>query len=215
MNSSLGFATGRKENWNRPMKIRDSGMPDETLWATFFDPHAILTKLGLAPHSGNIVDFGCGYGTFTIAAAQITLGIVYGVDIEPEMLAVTQQKAESPSLSNVRASQCDFLVNGTGLESDTIGYAMLFNVLHTAHPVKILREAHRVLRPGGTVAVIHWNYDATTPRGPAMDIRPRPEQCQAWIEQAGFTLIEPLIDLLPYHYGIVGSVRSPRQKPER
>lgn len=196
------------------MKIRDSGMPAESLWTTFFDPHAILTKLGLTPHSGDVIDFGCGYGTFTIAAAQITSGIVYGVDIEPEMLAVTQQKAETLSLSNVHTSQRDFMNDGTGFESDTIGYAMLFNVLHTAHPVKLLREAHRVLAPDGKVAVIHWNDDPTTPRGPAMDIRPRPEQCQAWIVEAGFTLIEPLIDLPPYHYGIVGRVRVPRQKPK-
>ena len=192
------------------MKIRDSGMPDETLWTTFFDPHAILTKLGLTPHSGNVADFGCGYGTFTIAAAQITIGgTVYGVDIEPEMLAATQQKAESLSLSNVHTIQRDFMNDGTGLESATIDYVMLFNILHTAHPVKLLREAYRVLAPSGKVAVIHWNDDPTTPRGPAMEIRPRPEQCQAWIVEAGFSLIESLIGLPPYHYGIVGQKREP------
>jgi SAM-dependent methyltransferase len=186
------------------MKIRDSGMPDETLWTTFFDPHAILTTLGLTPDSGAVVDFGCGYGTFTVAAAQITTGIVCGVDIEPDMLAVTQQKAASLALTNVRTIQRDFMAHGTGLESGTIGYAMLFNVLHTANPLNLLREAHRVLAPGGKVAVIHWNYDPATPRGPSMDIRPRPEQCQEWMMEAGFTLVDPLVDLPPYHYSIVG-----------
>lgn len=28
------------------MKVRDSGMPGESLWATFFDPPAILARLG-------------------------------------------------------------------------------------------------------------------------------------------------------------------------
>jgi hypothetical protein len=42
-----------------------------------------------------------------------------------------------------------------------------------------------------------------------MEIRPRPEQCQAWIQAAGFRLVQPLIQLPPYHYGMVG------QKEER
>ena len=186
------------------MKIRDSGMPDEPLWTTFFDPYAILTALGLTPQSGDVVDFGCGYGTFTIAAAQITSGIVYGVDIEPAMLAATRQKAASLALTNVRTVQRDFMANGTGLASGGTGYAMLFNILHTENPLALLHEAYRVLVPGGKIAVIHWNHDASTPRGPVMDIRPRPDQCQAWMMQAGFALINPLIDLPPYHYGIVG-----------
>ncbi len=41
------------------MKIRESGMPEENLWATFFKPEAVLHKLGL-PSSGDVVDFGCG-----------------------------------------------------------------------------------------------------------------------------------------------------------
>jgi len=182
------------------MKIRDSGMPAEQLWSTFFDPRATLTALGLIPESA-VGDFGCGYGTFTIAAAQITRGPVYGVDIEPVMLATVRQKAASLAPTNVRAIQRDFMTDGTGL---TIDFAMLFNILHTENPLALLREAYRVLAAGGKIAVIHWNYDAGTPRGPSMDIRPRPEQCQMWMMQAGFTLVDPLIDLPPYHYGIVG-----------
>ena len=37
-----------------------------------------------------------------------------------------------------------------------------------------------------------------------MTIRPRPEQCQAWAEAEGFSLLAPgIVDLrLPYHYGM-------------
>jgi len=67
----------------------------------------------------------------------------------------------------------------------------------------LLREAFRVLKSGGKLGIIHWNYDPTTPRGPAMDIRPRPEQCQDWAESVGFSLLAPgIIDLPPYHYGM-------------
>jgi hypothetical protein len=60
-----------------------------------------------------------------------------------------------------------------------------------------------VLAPGGVLAIMHWNYDPSTPRGPSMSIRPRPEQCRAWAVQAGFGPVgPPQIDLPPYHYGL-------------
>ena len=53
------------------MKARESGMPEESVWAGFFAPETILRKLGLTSSCGDVVDFGCGYGTFTIPAARI------------------------------------------------------------------------------------------------------------------------------------------------
>jgi len=37
-----------------------------------------------------------------------------------------------------------------------------------------LNGAYRILKIGGKAGLIHWNYDSTTPRGPSMDIRPKP-----------------------------------------
>lgn len=45
------------------MKTRESGMPDEMMWDTFFDPEVILDSLGIKNVAGNIADLGCGYGT--------------------------------------------------------------------------------------------------------------------------------------------------------
>ena len=50
---------------------------------------------------------------------------------------------------------------------------------------------------------IHWNYDPTTPRGPSMSIRPRPEVCRQWLNQAGFTVSGQIVNLPPVHYGIL------------
>ncbi|MEX0886961.1 MAG: hypothetical protein WD009_11030 [Phycisphaeraceae bacterium] len=81
---------------------------------------------------------------------------------------------------------------------------MLFNILHCEQPTSLLQEAWRILCDDGLVAIMHWNRDATTPRGPSMDIRPSPEQCRAWAEAVGFQLQgRPRIDLPPYHYGLV------------
>ena len=34
---------------------------------------------------------------------------------------------------------------------------MLFNILHAERPEVLLDEAFRLLKPGGQLAIIHWN----------------------------------------------------------
>ncbi|MBI5655648.1 MAG: class I SAM-dependent methyltransferase [Geobacter sp.] len=185
------------------MKVRDSGMPEEEMWISFFDPPKVLATLGLINGIENLVEFGCGYGTFTLAAAGIASGTVHALDIEPEMVQVVEQKCRVAGIVNVQATVSDFVAEGTGLDANSMDAAVLFNILHHEQPVVLMKEALRVLKPSGTLAVIHWNYDPTTPRGPAMIIRPRPEQCIAWGKEAGFPFNEQnRYDLPPYHYGI-------------
>jgi len=200
------------------MKTRESGMPDDSMWSGFFSPAQTLAKLGLTGSCGDVVDFGCGYGTFTIPAARLirgTPGIVHALDIEADMVAATGRKAEEAGVSNVRVEQRDFVADGTGLADASIDYAMLFNILHCEQPEVLLREAYRVLCPGGRLGIMHWNYDPHTRRGPSMDIRPRPEQCRDWAIAVGFTLAgDNRIDLPPHHYGWVMR-RSPAENPKR
>jgi ubiquinone/menaquinone biosynthesis C-methylase UbiE len=186
------------------MKVRESGMPEETMWERFFDPSRILSRLGLTPETSSAVDLGCGYGTFTIPAAQIVQGVVHGFDIEPEMIRATGARAETAGLPNVRLHLRDFEAEGTGLPDSSIGYVMLFNILHAERPDRLLREAYRILAPYGTAAVMHWRSDRPTPRGPSMEIRPGPEECRTWMAGAGLMVEGGVVDLPPYHFGIVG-----------
>ena len=145
------------------MKTRESGMPPEEMWQGFFDPPAILRKLGLTEQCGNVLEVGCGYGTFTVPAARIVQGTVYVVEIEPEMLATTRIRTEAAELSNVELRQRDFTENGSGLPDGSVDYVMLFNILHADERMQILNESMRVLNPNGKLAIIHWNYDVSTP----------------------------------------------------
>lgn len=188
------------------MKARESGMPEEVYWESFFDAEATMDILfrtsGLA---GHLVEFGCGYGTFTMPAARRTRGIVTALDIEPLMVNHVRQKAEALALPNVQAEVRDFVAHGTGLGSGTQDHAMIFNLLHLEQPVALLKEACRVLQNGGLLFVIHWRSDIPTPRGPSLAIRPRPERCHSWLEEAGFRNIE-LVNLqgcCPYHFGLI------------
>jgi ubiquinone/menaquinone biosynthesis C-methylase UbiE len=185
------------------MKVRDSGMPDEEMWAGFFDPAKVLATFGLDRGIQDMVEFGCGYGTFTLAAAAIATGTVHALDIESDMTTVIQQKCKDAGVKNVKVTLRDFVAQGTGLADNSMDAALLFNILHHEKPVALMKEAFRILRPAGSLAVIHWNYDPSTPRGPAMEIRPRPEQCISWGQSAGFLLSGQRFDLPPYHYGLL------------
>ena len=184
------------------MKGRESGMPEKEMWEDFFSPEEILGTMGLDKHAQDVAEFGCGYGTFTIPAARIVKGTVYAIDIEADMIQETEKEARKERLKNVKVLLGDFVEHGTDLKDGSVDYVMLFNILHIEHPEILLKESWRILREGGKLGIIHWNYDYETPRGPSMDIRPKPEQCIAWAEEARFTDPEQY-DLKPYHYGIV------------
>lgn len=185
------------------MKIRDSGMPEETQWATYFDAPAALRALAFPGGAARVADLGCGYGTFTLVAAAMTRGVVHGFDIEPEMIALVRARAAARGLGNVQLHERDFVGAGTGLADAAVDYVMLFNILHAQRPDRLLREVWRVLAPGGAAAVMHWVHDAATPRGPALAIRPRPAQCAEWLRAAGFD-VGAEVALPPWHYGLVG-----------
>jgi len=185
------------------LKIIDSGMPEENMWSTFFTPQSTLEKLGVSSQMKQIVDLGCGYGTFTIPLANMLPQTrIYAFDIETEMIESVQKKANAHNFKNIIAVQRDFVATGTELEDMSIDYVMLFNILHTENPIGILTEVNRILKKGGKIGIIHWIYDGKTPRGPSLEIRPKPEQCKEWAKEAGFSKFGEIISLPPYHFGI-------------
>lgn len=186
------------------MKGRESGMPDEAYWASFFGAELAIELMLGATVAGNVIEFGCGYGSFTVPAARRTTGHVIALDIEPEMVDCVRQKAVAFNLPNIQAEVRDFVAQGTGVDSGSQAHAMIFNLLHLEHPLALLREARRSLQEGGVLSVIHWRSDIPTPRGPSLAIRPSPEQCRDWMAEAGFHAIE-FVDLnacCPFHFGL-------------
>lgn len=184
-------------------KIRDSGMPAVGQWESFFDAAGIVESFGFHHVSGDAIEFGCGYGTFAIVAAQKITGTYYALDIDPLMVAATGARALQADVQNLVAELRDFVTQGCGRPALSASVVLLFNILHLEDPVALLAEAHRVLRVGGQVAIIHWNHDVRTPRGPPLAIRPRPEQVRAWGEEAGFRWLRDVrLPGSPWHWGM-------------
>lgn len=185
------------------MRIRESGMPEEKMWNSFFDVQAILKELDVDFRTKDLVEVGCGYGTFTIAASKLIAGAVFAFDIDEDMVSVVQKKIEALALTNVKLELRDVLKSSTGLPADSIDYVMLFNLLHLENPHSLLQEAYRILKKGGRLGVIHWRKDIVTPRGPSLDIRPSPDTIATFLEEAGFRIHIHSVLLEPYHYGFL------------
>lgn len=190
------------------MKLRDSGMPDEAYWETLLDVPLILDRLGIATlqssaATGDVAELGCGFGTFSLPIARRISGTLRTFDIEPAMVARTQARAAAAGLSNVVCEVRDVFADGFGCDDASQEACLLFNILHCEHPVRLLGEAARIVRPGGWVLAIHWRHDPATPRGPALAIRPRPEQIAGWAAETGaLAPVGVTIDLPPWHYGL-------------
>jgi SAM-dependent methyltransferase len=176
------------------MKVRDSGMPDERYWESLFDVPLILDRLEIARFH-DVAEFGCGYGTFTIPVARAVSGKVYTFDVDRDMIARTKERAAG---LRVECISRDVMENGFGVRADVV---LLFNILHCENPKVLLRHVLNSLRPGGEVLVIHWRH-GETPRGPSLDIRPKPEQIVQWASEVGLKPACDTIDLPPWHFGL-------------
>lgn len=169
-------------------------MPDECSWESLLDVPLVLSRLEVGRFH-DVAELGCGYGTFSIPIARAISGTLYSFDIDPAMVARTRQRAAGlPVVGQVR----DVMESGFAVKVDAV---VLFNILHCERPVLLLHRAVDALRPGGEVLAIHWRY-GETPRGPSLDIRPRPEQIVAWAQEAGLEPLGDVIDLPPWHYGL-------------
>ncbi len=185
------------------MKVIDSGMPEEWMWKDFFNINTILSQLQVDSQVTDLAEIGCGYGTFTIPASKIIEGKLYAFDIDKEMINKVKIKLQKSHIKNVKIEQSDILIQTSKLTKSSIDYVMLFNILHNKRPTDFLDEAHRILKIGGKVGIIHWRSDIATPRGPDLSIRPTPEYLISLLNSKKFKLEREPFLIEPYHFGLI------------
>jgi SAM-dependent methyltransferase len=182
------------------MYLRESSMPAQDDWEALFNIGFILDRFGL---SGDVAELGCGYGTFTLPLGRRKRGTVYAIDIDPAMVDTVRRRAAAEHLTNIDAQVRDVTTAGFALAEGSCEACLLFNILHGESPLELMREARRILRPEGILAVIHWRSDITTPRGPPLSIRPTPPIIVEWAAQVGgLEVLDGPFDLPPWHYGL-------------
>lgn len=106
------------------------------------------------------MDIGCGTGVLTRVLAQWpNVGAVVGVD--PAACLIREARKLAPGLANVTFHEAD----GRSLpfEREAFDVAVFDSTLsHVPGPERALAEAHRVLRPGGWLAVFDGDYATAT-----------------------------------------------------
>ena len=98
------------------------------------------------------LDYGCGPGSYSMAAAEIVgeSGKVYALDIQPLAVETVKHKAEKKGLENIETIFSDC---ATGLPDESIDFVILFDIYHElSEPESVLQELHRVLTPEGKLS---------------------------------------------------------------
>jgi len=118
----------------------------------FLPPENFLKEAGIR-QGFYILDYGCGPGSYSIAAAELvgTSGKVYALDIHPLAVQHVQKIASKRRLTNVETihSAC-----ATGLSSSSIDVALLYDTLNHLSDVNgVLEELYRVLKPDGILSL--------------------------------------------------------------
>ena len=169
------------------------------------DVSLILTKLGLK--QGQIVgDLGCGGGGhFVIASAKMVgaSGTVFAVDVQKSVLQYIESRAKLENITTIRTVWANFEKYGSVKIPDGVcDIVILANVLfQNKDHATVLREAARLVKSGGRVAVIDWKGTAA-PFGPPVELRVSEDMVRQYAEQAAVQFVDGF-DAGQYHYVLV------------
>lgn len=145
------------------------------------------------------VDLGCGPGYFLVPAAR-RVTAAWGFDISPEMLRAAGQAARAARLANVHLRRMG--ESAIPMPAGKADAVLMANVLHElASPAKLLREIHRVLRPGGRLLVVDWKRERA-PFGPPLHERIGRERARKLLLSAGFGKVT-VLQVYKYHYALL------------
>lgn len=101
------------------------------------------------------LDVCCGTADWTIALAGAVgpEGMVYGLDFSKNMLKIGQEKIHTQKMNNIKlihGNAMDIPFNDNTFDYVTIG----FGLRNVPDYIKVLREMHRVAKPGGKVVCL-------------------------------------------------------------
>jgi ubiquinone/menaquinone biosynthesis C-methylase UbiE len=135
----------------------------------FLSPQGVVQEAGV--EEGKVVlDYGCGPGTRTLAAARLVgpTGQVHAADIHPLSGQRIARLATQLGLENIRTicTDCD-----TGLADESVDVVLFHDIFHMLdQPSQVLAELHRVLKADGILAFSdHHQRERTILQGMTRD----------------------------------------------
>ena len=106
-----------------------------------------------------VADIGAGTGFFTFpVAARVPQGMVFAVDIQPEMLALMEQRKALENVSNVETVLGE--VNDPKLPDNEIDLAFIVDAYHEfSFPREMGEHLKASLKPGGQLVLVEYRAE--------------------------------------------------------
>jgi len=142
--TARAYFSEHAESWDQ---LRSLHAPDKAVEA------ALLKLIGKRPFQ-SMLDLGTGTGrVLEILAPYYTRGV--GIDLSREMLAVARANLDRAGVTHVQVRQGDIFA--AQIERNAFDLVTMHQVLHYLDdPARAIREAARMLRPGGRLIVVDF-----------------------------------------------------------
>tara|TARA_R110002072_G_scaffold233478_1_gene391073 strand:- start:93391 stop:94131 length:741 start_codon:yes stop_codon:yes gene_type:complete len=166
-------------------------MPDEVVANMQLEPHHVVADIGA----------GTGYFTFRMAP-QVSEGKVIATDIQPEMLALLEERKAALGITNVETVRGQ--IDDPGLMPETVDAVLLVDAYHEfSHPFEMMQGIYDALRPGGKVFLVEYRKEDDS-----VPIRPLHKMSEEQVvrEMSVFGLHwDDTLDFLPWQHMFVFS----------
>lgn len=151
-----------------------------------WDPPRFLEQFDLQTGK-TVLDLGCGPGFWTIPLAESVglSGTVWALDISEKMLDALARRNPSPQVKTMLSELPEIRLPDASV--DFVWSAFVFHEITDAG--SLAAEVHRVLKPGGAVAVLDWRPDGEGNAGPPRHHRITTAQVSSYLEKAGFKTV--------------------------
>ncbi|MBI2612601.1 class I SAM-dependent methyltransferase [Candidatus Kaiserbacteria bacterium] len=170
----------------------------------FAHPRSNVAALGL--QSGmRVADFGAGSGAYVLLIAERLegSGAVYAIDVQRELLRRIHNEAARHGYKNVEVIWADLEVpRASKLADSSIDLVLISNLLfQVPDKTPILREARRIVKPVGRVAIIDWS-ESFGGMGPIQEDVVGREATLELCQKAGLALEREFV-AGAHHYGLI------------
>jgi SAM-dependent methyltransferase len=152
--------------------------------ATEERPDWLVEDLHLSP-TMTVADIGAGSGYLTrLLSPRVPGGLVYAVDVQPEMVALLRTLAAQPGFGNVRPLQG--AADDVHLPSGKVDLALMVDVYHELeYPAEVMASVLKALKPNGRVVFVEYRAE-----DPAVPIKALHKMSEAQVrkEMSGLPL---------------------------
>lgn len=143
-----------------------------------------------------LLDFGCGAGNYSIAAAMYISkdGEIYALDKSRRSLQKLRKRSEERNLNNIEIIKKK-VDSELPFENNYFDFVLLYDVIHSLKNRKnIYRDIHKILRDNGTLSIYptHYRSKSLVRRVFGRDLNLDLDAIIREVEEQGFSLQKTL-----------------------